>query len=127
MVLTLAQRLNIERKKREARRKMLNAVDVISFIRVPDFIIDSFFDKSSYKKRLIVASFCVLNGIPFSISQKLIKWIPFESVNIIKVKDLMENYLILPLYRSRYYSYDVTTSCVRFLDGSVRLYGKKIN
>lgn len=52
-----------EKQRLDARKKLLNSKDILNFDKVPDFIINSFFGACGYKTKLIVVTFCVLNGI----------------------------------------------------------------
>lgn len=45
------------------RKQILQDFDVADFSCVPQYIINSFFEKTSYKNRLIITMFAYLNGI----------------------------------------------------------------
>src|ERR1700744_3033682 len=50
----------------DARKQLLNDKDIINFNYVPEFIVNSFFGNCTYKNRLLVSTFCYLNGIAIS-------------------------------------------------------------
>lgn len=116
----------ITRNKLEARKRFLTRFDYINFGRVPDFIVNAFFDDCYYQKRLIVANFAFLNGITFDQVVELVHWKGKSSKDLLKVKDLIEKYLPSDEYKAKYYSYSVVRGCVMFLDGRVRYFGNKI-
>lgn len=118
--------MRFEKQKFEARRRYLNHLDVVEFRNVPAFIINAFFDQGSYHKRLIVTTFGFLNGINYYNLSRMIKWTNKTQQDMRKVEDLLENYLVKPEYQKKYYSYSVIRDCVLFLDGALRLYGRRV-
>jgi hypothetical protein len=63
MSLTIEQKKNIAVNKIMARKMRLNSYDVTVFTDVPNFIVNAFFEKSNYLKRMIISTFGFLNGI----------------------------------------------------------------
>lgn len=127
MKISKEVREQIESKRLQARRTYLSNKDYISFNTVPAFIVDSFFFKSSYQKRMIVATFGYLNGLTFDQLLQLIHWRDFDFKDYKKLKDLYFEYFPLERYRKKYFSYSIHTGLVMFLDGKIRRFGKRIN
>jgi hypothetical protein len=118
-VITEEQKQMIRKNKLEARRRLLNGADVGNFSSVPEFIVDSFFDEPSYKKRLIVSAFCFLNGIAPDCLESVIHWSPRRTKDHEKCVQLYA-YFSTPDIAKKYWSYHVSSGLVRFLDGSIR-------
>jgi hypothetical protein len=112
----------------EGRKKRLNTFDIIHFDKVPEHIVNAFFDygHNHNKTRLIVATFAFLNGICYDDLIRLLHWRDFELRDKLKLKALLENYLTQAKYQTNYYSYSVVRNLVLFLDGKLRLYGKRM-
>lgn len=110
-----------------ARRRRLTSFDYLSFSDVPDFIINSFFDKCTYKNRLLTSTFAYLNGLTFEQLLTLLHWKYFTSKDIDKMKSLYFIYFQQEQYRKKYFSFSVINKQVMFLDGSIRRYGIKIH
>ncbi len=125
--------------KTEARKRLLNRHDLFAFDNVPgksnkiiktkiilieinyhiDFIVDSFFDGSSYNKRMLVTELAFLNEIHIDSLLLLISWTPRNNADILKVIQLYKDFERYPNYREKYYSYDVVTESVSFLNGKL--------
>lgn len=109
----------------EARKKLLNRADIATFNNVPDFIVDSFFGGCTYKKRLIVSTFCYLNG--FSIEQllTLVRWNDVKKEDRNKIRSLY-GYFEIPRYKEKYYSYNIHFQMVMFLNGDLRRFRERV-
>lgn len=116
----------IKRNRVRARKIRLNSYDCCCFDEVPDFIVEDFFGKSTYKNRMTVTSFAFLNGIQLWQLVKLIHWRPKEDKDINKVIKLYNDFETQLEYRQRYYSYDVISNNVTYLDGHLRLHGRRV-
>lgn len=114
-----------EEKRAEARRRLLNRADAISFHGVPNFIINSFFGQCNYKNRLITCTFAYLNGIDAEQLLAMVFWKDIKKQDEAKVKKLYI-YFEKPEYQARYYSYNVHTKLVMFLNGDIRKYGVRV-
>jgi len=126
MKISKEVRDRIEAKRLAARRTFLNNKDLVSFDNVPAFIIDSFFQKSTYHKRMIVATFSYLNGLTFDQLLLLIHWNDYDVKDYKKLKDLYCKYFSQEEYRKKYFSYSIHTGLVMYLDGKIRRFGKRI-
>lgn len=114
-----------EEQRLIARKKLLNSKDFLSFDKVPGFIINSFFGKCDYISRLIVVTFCVLNGLsPFQCFE-LCRFKDMSKVKLDKIISLY-NYIKSEENRSRFYSYCVFYNKVLYINGDLRLNGKRI-
>jgi hypothetical protein len=116
----------IEESRLKARRLRLNSFDVCAFNEVPGFIIDAFFGEGTYKTRLLVATFGFLNGIQIEDLLKILHWKPLRNTDVAKIKHLYDPFFKLPLYRKKYYSWSIINKKVMFLDGALRLNGRRI-
>lgn len=124
-MLTDDQKKIIQKNKINAMKRRLNSYDVCQFDKVPDFIIESFFNNSSYRKRLFVAEFAYLNGIQLDDLFKLIQWSSISRNDVKKITALYEIYFEDETYRRKYYSYCTIRNVVSFLDGTLRRYGTR--
>lgn len=114
-----------EKQRLEARKKLLNSKDLLNFENVPPFIIDSFFGKCTYQTRLIVSTFCFLNGLSCSQCLEISRWRDISKNDINKINSFYQ-YLEKEENKKRYYSFSVHYRKVIFLNGDLRLYGKRI-
>lgn len=114
-----------EKERCEARRKLLNSRDVISFETVPLFIVNSFFGQCTYLKRLHISTFCFLNGVSPSQCQLICFFDDPTLINNHKIEALY-NYLKLKQNMERYYSYSVHYKKILYLNGDLRLHGQRI-
>jgi hypothetical protein len=125
-MLTEEQQFLIKVNLLKAQRLRLDSFDIVTFDRVPHFIVEAFFGKCTYKKRILVSIFGYLNGIlPESILE-MVQWKDKEKSDVDKVQQLMTKYLPTVEYQQRYYSYNIITGTVMYLDGKLRLHGKRI-
>lgn len=108
-----------------ARKKLLNSKDLLNFENVPSFIINSFFGSCTYQSRLTVSTFCVLNGISCDQCMEICR---FKDLSA-KDKNKIENLFIYLKKREnciRYYSYSVHYKKILYLNGDLRLHGRRI-
>lgn len=118
-ILSEEQKQRINNNRLAAYKILLNKKDAENFDQVPKFIVESFFGRSSYKKRLIVTSFGFLNGIsPYQLSN-LIYWTPRRRKDWDKCQALY-SYYQSPQIAQRYWSFHRSSGLVRFLDGKIR-------
>lgn len=101
-----------EKPRVEARRKLLTSKDILSFENVPSFITKSL-GSCTYQSRLTVSTFCVLNGISYN------QCLELYFFKALSAKDIRKNGV-------RYYFYCVHYKKVLFLNGDLRLHGKRI-
>lgn len=109
-----------ELQRTGARRIRLNSADQFQFDDAPDYIVNAFFAKCTYKKRITVVTFCFVNGISYDGLISLIRWTDFEEKDRIKICKLWLDCLREP-YKSSWYSYNCHLKCVTYLSGSRRL------
>lgn len=112
-------------QKNNARRRLLNSRDFINFSTVPMFIVNSFFDECTYKKRLQVTCFCFLNGLSPTQCLELCFFKDLSKTDVKKIEDLYV-YLNLKNNITRFYSYSVHYKKVFYLNGDLRINGKRI-
>lgn len=110
----------------EAQKKILNDKDIINFNDVPKFIIESFFGKCQYKTRLIVSTFCFLNGISMDQLLELVHWSDTSKQDESKIRHLY-CYFELDRYKEKYYSYNVHRRMVMYLNGDLRRFGCRVS
>lgn len=116
----------INRNKIEAMKRRLNSYDVFRFDNAPDFIVKAFFGQSSYRKRLLVSTFGYLNGIQWEDLLEILQWRKFRHDQMKQIKDLYLIYFEKDEYRRRYYSYDCHRGVVSYLNGALRMHGRRI-
>lgn len=110
----------------EARRNLLDEKDVINFSNVPEFIVEAFFGKCIYKSRLLVSTFCYLNGISIDQLFQLIQWKDTSEKDKIKIRQLY-SYFELDRYKENYYSFNVHTGVVMYLNGDLRRFRRRVS
>lgn len=110
----------IKKKRLEAMKRRLSSYDFCCFHNVPDFIIEAFYGKCTYKKRLMVSSFAYLNGITFEQTIEMQQWIDYSDADVKKIKNLMLVYFQKDSYKNRYYSFEVIRGLVCYLNGNVK-------
>lgn len=114
-----------EKQRLLARRKLLNSKYITNFDKVPDFIINTFFGECDYKSRLLIVTFCVLNGIsPY----QCLLLCHLKSVSKVKLEKIEKLYKYLKKQenRSKYYSYCVFFDKVFYLNGDLRLHQTRV-
>lgn len=116
---------NMEVKRTEARKILLNRSDVTSFSTVPSFIIDAFFGPCDYKKRMLCCTFGFLNGVDADQLLTIVRWTDTKKEDVGKVKALYLDFE-KPEYRSKYYSYNIHFRRVMFLNGDLRKNGTRV-
>lgn len=114
-----------QKQRVAARKRLLNRDDVIRFDEVPDFIVDAFFGSCTYKNRLITTVFGYVNGISAEQLISLNHWNDVKEVEKEKIKQLYISFNG-PRYQQQYYSYNVHTKLVIFLNGDIRKFGKRL-
>lgn len=102
----------------EKRKALLDNKDIINFTDVPEFIVNSFFGKCTYKNRLLVSTFCYLNGIAFDQLLELIQWTDTTKKDREKIRHLY-SYFEMDHYKQNYYSYNVHRKMVMNLNGGL--------
>lgn len=122
--ITEDQYLRMFSNKLMARKKVLNSFDYANFFNVPQFIVDAFFDGSNYSNRRIVCSFCFLNGIQLHEMFELVHWPVLSKSDEVKMKDLY-SYFEKDYVKQKYYSYSAAEKAVMYLDGSLKMSGKR--
>lgn len=110
----------------ESRRTSLNEKDVVNFTEVPEFIVNAFFGMCNYKNRLLVATFSYLNGISMDQLFELVQWTDISKNDKEKIRRLYD-YFELDRYKDNYYSYNVHTRSVMYLNGDIRRFGQRIS
>lgn len=115
-----------EKQRVEARKRLLNRYDVTTFDSVPNFIVNGFFDGSSYANQLIVCTFGFLNGIEIDQLISLVQWKNVNESRKKKMKALYIDFETKPEYRERYYSFNVCRKLVMFLNGDIRKFTQRI-
>ncbi len=110
----------------EVRKYILNEKDIISFNNVPQFIIDSFFGKCNYKNRLLVSTFCYLNGIAIDQLFELVQWTDTSKQDKEKIRHHFYTYFKLERYQQQYYSFNVHHGSVMYLNGDLRRFGSRV-
>lgn len=117
----------LAKKKNEARKKLLNRFDVLSFDKVPQYIVEAFFGVGCYKERMIVTVFGYVNGLSIDQIFSLIRWKNFTDKKKMKMIALFNLYLPLQRYQVKYYSYCVRRGAQVFCDGTLRINGNRLN
>lgn len=115
----------IKRKKLDAMKKFLNKMDITDFSKVPDHIVEAFFEKASYKSRMLVTVFVFVNGININQLFELLKKKLLTKEDKTKIIYLF-NALKNPVFSYKYYSYNVIRNLIIFCNGDIRRYGKRI-
>jgi hypothetical protein len=116
----------IQKNRIKAMKRRLTSYDFCSFNNVPNFIVEAFFGKCTYSKRLIASTFGYLNGILLEQVIEMQQWTDITISDRNKMDDLMNNYFKQPRYRSKYYSFEIIRGLVCYLDGTVRYYGRRL-
>ena len=82
----------------------LVSIYICDFSKVPSFIIDAFFSNIEYKERLLVTTFCFLNGISLEQMDNLLSKINFNFVGdkAICIMIFSNKYLLFILYNKKY-------------------------
>lgn len=125
-MISIEIRKIIEANKLEARRRNLQRFDLVDFSRVPAHIINAFYDRPSYLKRLLVAVFGFINGLSYDQLISILFWKPRRQSDDDKIKYLYDITFEKERYRKEYYSYSVIRNAVVFIDGTLRLYGRRV-
>lgn len=107
-----------EEQRLPARRKLLNRYEVIKFDRVPGFIINAFFEESSYEKQIQISTFGYLNGIGVRELVRMIRWTDVTENKKNKIEMIYDT-LDKPRSKTLYYSYDVFHDTIMKLDGTI--------
>lgn len=110
-----------------AYRRLLNPLDIVNFDRVPDHIVGAFFGPCTYKKKMQVATFCIINGISDHSMYILIHWTDIKSSDKYKLKgvyDYLSN--LNSTNRHKYYSYDIQLGRLVYVTGEFRKYGHRV-
>ncbi len=108
-----------------ARKRFLNRFDVINFEDVPDHIVDAFYGSCCYKTRLIVLTFCYLNGLHIEQVFELVRWKDIRQSDKDKMIALQQDFE-KPRYKDNYYSFNVHYKLVMYLNGDIRKFGTRI-
>lgn len=114
-----------QKQRVEARKRLLNGMDVINFDNVPEHIVDAFFGSCTYHNRLLVTTFGYLNGIAMDQLFQLIRWTDMRPNEENKVVVLYQDFGKEP-YKNNYYSYNVHQKLVMYLNGEIRMFGNRI-
>ncbi len=109
----------------ESQKQTLDDKDIINFTDVPEFIIQSFFGKCTYKSRLLVSTFCYLNGISMDQLFELVQWSDTSKQDESKIRHLYYCFE-LDRYKEKYYSYNVHRRMVMYLNGDLRRFGCRV-
>lgn len=110
---------SFQKQRTRARIIRLNADDLFSFDHAPDYIINSFFDNCTYKKRLTVVTFCFVNGIQYDDLLKLIRWKDVTKFDYRKVQKLWSDSSREP-YKSKWFAYNCHLKRVIYLNGALK-------
>lgn len=105
------------RNRLNARRNLLNKRDMAVFSQVPAYIVDSFYGKCTYKNRMQVVAFALINGISPYCLIRLVRWNDTSAQDIYKIKKLFD-YMMLPKQRDRYYSFDTRYNRLTYMSGN---------
>lgn len=115
-----------EEQRVKARKRLLNRLDIITFDSVPNFIVNCFFGESSYHSQLIVCTYGYLNDIEINLLISFVRWTDLNEKRLRKMKVLYLDFEAKPQYREKYYSFNVVRRLVMFLNGDIRMCGKRI-
>jgi len=125
-MISIETRRLIEANKLEARRRNLQRFDLTDFSRVPAHIINSFYDRPSYLKRLFVSVFAYINGLSYDQLISILFWKPRRQSDDDKIKYLYDVTFKKERYMKEYFSYSTIRNAVVYIDGALRLYGRRV-